>query len=81
MVLFCVLVNSYITVVNSPGCTSTLLTNGRNFQTPRELASNSTVIVRLESTWEFPTAPTERPDVICSDRDNTLMPSAVQTAR
>ncbi len=57
-----------------------LLTAGLNFQMPREFASNSTVIVRLLSTWELAPVDDSRPHSTLSESVNTLMPSAVQTA-
>src|SRR6218665_3653693 len=49
----CTFLNSYITVVNSPGCTCTERWAGLKLHGPRALASNSTVIVRDLSTCVF----------------------------
>src|SRR6218665_1947062 len=49
----CTFRNSYITVVNSPGCTCTERWAGLKLHGPRALASNSTVIVRDLSTCVF----------------------------
>ena len=84
IVRFCLLRNSYITVVTSPGCTCTDVFSGLKSQGPRELASNSTVIVRLRSTWVFTGAfaPVQLPEAVrWSDSVSTLMPRASQMLR
>ena len=80
MVRFWTLLNSYITVVTSPGWTSTERFSGWNSHGPAEFASNSIVMVRLASTWVL-RATSERsrlPSASVSDSDSTLMPSALQ---
>ncbi|MNT67386.1 hypothetical protein D3C72_2055220 [compost metagenome] len=76
---FCTFWNSYITVVNSPGCTCTERWAGLKSQGPRAFASNSTVMVRLLSTCvlagTFTSLPaTPLPGTWRSDSDRMLMP-------
>ena len=78
---FCVFWNSYITVINSPGCTCSELTAGLNDQGPRLLASNSTVMLRLRSTWELAGRSTGAPGLLRSDSDRMLTPVSVQMLR
>ena len=72
--------NSYITVIISPGCTCMELTAGLKSNKPRELASNSTVMLRDRSTCVLALR-LPAPDITRSLIANTLMPSASQMLR
>lgn len=78
IVRFWTLRNSYITVVTAPGWTWTEDCAGLKSHGPRALASNSTVMVRLVSTWVLKVPGPDLPLTSSSLRLRMLIPSASQ---
>src|SRR3954465_9686794 len=77
MVRSCTFWNSYITVASWPGCTCTEGCAGLKSHSPRALASNTTVIVRLKSTWLLAAA-VDVPGTCFSPSARMLMPVSSQ---
>src|SRR6478735_559232 len=77
MVRSCTFWNSYITVASWPGCTCTMGCAGLKSHSPWALASNTTVMVRLKSTWLFAAA-ADPPGTCFSPSARMLMPVSSQ---